>query len=106
MNESNQLYTHNELDSGSYAVINKGKVDLVVLKYMAQRVRTMLRLLDTSVSMAVPLLHIVPERHGRMHRMVFYELDVACFARIVIFVGFVSKKQASACGLGRVVAPA
>jgi hypothetical protein len=95
MNESNQLYTHNELDSGSYAVINKGKVDLVVLKYMAQRVRTMLCLLDTSVSMAVPLLHIVPERHGRMHRMVFYEPDVACFARIVIFVGFVSKKQAN-----------
>ena len=93
MNESNHLHAHNDSGGGPYVTITKGRIDLVVLKYMAQRVQTMIHLLDTSVPMAMPLLHIVPERRGRMHRMVFYVLDGACFARPVVFVGFVSKKQ-------------
>ncbi len=95
MNENKQLHAHSESGDGSSVIINKGKIDLVVLKYMAQRVRTMVQLLDTSTPMPVPLLHIVPERRGRMHRMVFYELREECFERPVIFVGFVSKKQAN-----------
>ena len=93
MNESNQLHAHNDSGGRPYVTITKGRIDLVVLKYMAQQVQTMVHLLDTSVPMAMPLLHIVPERRGRMHRMVFYVLDGAYFARPVVFVGFVSKKQ-------------
>ncbi len=95
MNESDRLHSLNESGSNPYAAINKARIDLVVLKYMAQRVQTMIDLLDTSVPLAVPLLHLVPERRGRMHRMVFYALDGACFAHAVVFVGFVSKKQAN-----------
>jgi hypothetical protein len=93
MNESNQLREHNELSGNAYTAINKGKVDLVVLRYMAQRVHMTLHLSD--VSTAIPLLHVVPERYGRMHRMVFYELHWGSFERTVMFVGFVSKKQAN-----------
>src|SRR5690348_11589317 len=93
MNESNQLHAHNESGGSPYVTITKGRIDLLVLKYMAQRVQTMVQLLDTSVPMVVPLWHIVPERRERMHRMVFYSLDGAYFARTVVFVGFVSKRQ-------------
>jgi hypothetical protein len=94
MNESNQLREQDASDTHPYASINRGKIDLVVLRYMAQKVRTMLHLLDTSASLTVPLLHIVPERYERMHRLVLYELHEECFERTVMFVGFVSKKQA------------
>ena len=93
MNESNQLHAHDDSGGRPYVTITKGRIDLVVLKYMAQRVQTMVHLLDTSVPMAMPLLHIVPERRGRRHRMVFSVLDGAYFARPVVFVGFVSKKR-------------
>src|SRR5207245_10027712 len=83
MNESNQLREHNELSGNAYTAINKGKVDLVVLRYMAQRVHMTLNL--SEVSTAIPLLHVVPERYVRMYLMVFYVLFSGNLRRYTMF---------------------
>jgi hypothetical protein len=59
MNESNQLREQDVSDTHPYAIINRGKIDLVVLRYMAQKVRTMVHLLDTSASPTPALMSLV-----------------------------------------------
>jgi hypothetical protein len=50
---------------------------------------------STTRQVAILLLHIIPEHHGRMHRFVLYEPGMEWMEHIMLFVGFVSKKQAN-----------
>ena len=93
MNEHEQVREHNTL--GSNTAVSKAKVDLLVFRYMARKAQTILQLLDETIVRAAPLLHLIPERHSRMHRFVLYEPDTEWMEHIIVFVGFVSKKQAN-----------
>jgi hypothetical protein len=93
MNEHEQVREHNT--PGSNTAVSKAKVDLLVLRYMARKAQAILQLLDETIVKAAPLLHIIPERHGRMQRFVLYESDAEWMEHLILFVGFVSKKQAN-----------
>jgi hypothetical protein len=70
--------------------LKKGKLDLVVLKLMAQRLYLTLHQLDAPTNTLQPLLYSLEERHGRVHRIALYRPAELLAARSLLFVGFVS----------------
>lgn len=76
--------------------IGKGYRDLVVLRYMARRVLTMLQQPDgihSVLPMKQPLLYQLQERHKRTHRIALYQTPESFELPNLLFVGFISKKQ-------------
>lgn len=73
--------------------IRKGRLDLIILKYMARRVLTALHTTDSSCTAKQPLLYMVQERHARTHRIVLYGLQTHVPQTNMLFVGFISRKQ-------------
>lgn len=79
------------LDYPLYADVNKGKLDLIVLRYMARSVH--LILLRDAATATSPSLYHFEERRGRMHRIAIYEPQELQIQQSLAFVGFVSMKQ-------------
>jgi hypothetical protein len=77
----------------SYADIKKGKLDLVVLRYMARRIHLTIRQLDQPVPVSQPLLYTLQERHGRTHRIAIYKQQELVQRDTLTFVGFISRKR-------------
>lgn len=80
----------------AYEIVSKGKLDLLVLNYMAQRVHTVLRYVDGSqnhYAHTEPLLYMFRERHARTHRIVLYRTYEQFPKTNLLFVGFISKKR-------------
>ena len=76
----------------------KGARDVLVLRYMARRVLTMIQRPDevfVSPTMQQPLLYLLQERHNRTHRIALYQPLEYFLLPNILFVGFISKKQAS-----------
>jgi hypothetical protein len=73
--------------------LKKGKLDLVVLELMAQRLSLTLRRLDAPLNTQQPLLYSLEERHRRVHRIALYRPAELLAARSLLFVGFVSGKR-------------
>ncbi|HLL80710.1 MAG TPA: hypothetical protein VKT25_14475 [Ktedonobacteraceae bacterium] len=69
--------------------------DLLVLRYMAQKMRAHLYALSTDI--ATPSIMYAQERRSRTHRMVVYQPQEALFTSNLTFVGFISavSKQVS-----------
>src|SRR5579875_1317017 len=73
--------------------IQKGKLDLVVLRYMARRLHLTVRQLDEQVPASQPLLYRLQERYGRMHRIAIYKQQELVLRDTLMFVGFISRKR-------------
>lgn len=73
--------------------IRKGTSDLIVLKYMTQRVRLTLHQLEQPTMPAHPLIYNLQERHGRIHRIALYQCQELLQRKSLNFVGFISRKQ-------------
>jgi hypothetical protein len=76
-----------------YAGLKKGKIDLIVLRYMARRLHLTIRQLDAPVSVSEPLLYLLQERHGRTHRIAIYKQQELVQRDMLTFVGFMSRKR-------------
>ncbi len=71
----------------------KGTSDLLVLKYMRQRVRLTLHQLEPCVASQRPIVYNFQERHGRVHRIALYNCQKLAHNPTLAFVGFISRKQ-------------
>ena len=71
--------------------INKAQSDLIVLRYMAQKVRVMLHSPDRTLDS--PSLYFLEERQRRAHRIAIYDSQTLLQDTDLSFVGFVSGKQ-------------
>jgi hypothetical protein len=75
------------------ATNTRGNVDLLVLKYMAQRLRLTLCQLDQTLCTSSPRLHYVRERRERIHRIALYRYQELFLHSAFPFVGFVSRRH-------------
>ncbi len=90
MFEDSRLHEQDVLDYRMYTDVNKGRLDLIVLRYMARSVH--LILLKAAATM-MPALSYSEERRGRMHRIAVYDAQGLQEQRNLAFVGFVSRKH-------------
>lgn len=72
--------------------VRKAKLDLVILRYMAQRVLVTLRSLAQETSTTQPVFYYLDERRRRTHRLAIYRPDELLLNNELAFVGFVSGK--------------
>lgn len=77
----------------TFPLVKKGKLDLLVLRYMAQRVHITLGLLDQPDNLSRPLLYYSEERRRRTHRLAIYHPQELVLTNCIAFVGFVSGKR-------------
>jgi hypothetical protein len=92
MNEDSYLVTREELDEPSLPNIQQDNHDLVILRYMAQRIYVTLYLLDEPVNPARPLLYYSEEGHTHTHRIAIFRPQELQVMSQVHFVGFISGK--------------
>src|SRR5450755_410810 len=76
-----------------YFNIQKGNLDLMVLRYMARRLNLTLCQIDQSAPLDSPLLFTLPERHSRTHRIAIYKYSALVLKHSFAFVGFISRTQ-------------
>jgi hypothetical protein len=74
-------------------VVHKSKIDLVVLKYMAHRIRALLTTLEHHQTGQVPLIIFPQERRARSHRIVLYHPHYFQQNHDIAFVGFVGQQK-------------
>lgn len=80
-------------DDQSYTSIKKGKLDLIVLRYMARRIHLNIRQLDQPAFVSQPLLYTLQERRGRTHRIAIFRQQELVQRDMLTFVGFISRKR-------------
>jgi hypothetical protein len=80
----------NEVTGG---ITNKGARDLIVLRYMVQKVRMVLHTMEQPVAVSSPLSYSLEVRHNRQQRIILYDPQVLLRNTSLSFVGFVSGKQ-------------
>jgi len=75
--------------------VRNAQRDLIILKYMAWRLHSILYQLDQAEKQGSeqPLLRQVQERCGRNHRIVIYRQQELLQLRSFAFVGFISKRK-------------
>jgi hypothetical protein len=66
-------------------------LDLLVLRYMAQRLH--LHLLNLAASTVLPAVEYAQEHHNRIHRIVIYKQQEFLLQGSILFVGFISEIQ-------------
>jgi len=92
MEKDIQLNTGEVFAHPALPCVRKAKLDLVVLRYMAQRVAVTLHALVQETNTARPLLYYLDERRRRTHRMAIYNPEELLLHNELAFVGFVSGK--------------
>jgi hypothetical protein len=93
MNKDTYLNTSEGLDERSFPGVEKENLDLVILRYMAQRVYVTLYLLDEPADQSQPLLYYSEEGRKYTHRIAIYGPQELLLNSDLDFVGFVSSKQ-------------
>ena len=91
MFQDSRLHEQDVLDYRMYTDVNKGRLDLIVLRYMARSVH--LILLKEAAATTMPALSYSEERRRRMHRIAVYDPQGLQEQRNLAFVGFVSRKH-------------
>ncbi len=91
MFQDSRLHEQDVLDYRMYTDVNKGRLDLIVLRYMARGVH--LILLKAAATTTMPALSYSEERRGRIHRIAIYDPHGLQEQRNLAFVGFVSRKH-------------
>lgn len=74
-------------------IINKGARDLIVLRYMAQKIHMVLYTLEQPAAASAPLSYSLEVRHNRQQRIILYNPHVLLQNTALYFVGFVSGKH-------------
>jgi hypothetical protein len=92
MDKDIQLNTGEAFAHPAMPCVKKAKLDLVILRYMAQRVSVTLRSLAQETTTARPVLYYLDERRRRTHRMAIYNPEELLLHNGLAFVGFVSGK--------------
>jgi hypothetical protein len=95
MSANHREHTAAVLDSPAGLHLKKGKLDLVVLKLMAQRLYLTLHQLDQSADSGRPLLYSLEEQQKRVHRIALYKPEELVQQKQLSFVGFISGKRRS-----------
>src|SRR5690242_10092846 len=73
-------------------IVRKGKLDLVILRYMARRVYIALPSCNHVTTASLPLLYYLDERRRRIHRIAIYNPEALLLNNQLAFVGFISGK--------------
>ncbi len=74
--------------------VHKRKIDLLVLRYMAQQLRLTLQTLEQPLTDNPPFLYAATERRCCSHRVALYDPLQLLQSRSLAFVGFVSGRRA------------
>jgi hypothetical protein len=92
MNKDSYLNSNEVLDENSPPGDEEYKQDIVILKYMAQRIYITLYLLDEPTDSSLPLLYYLEEGHKYTHRIAIYSPQASLLNNKLDFVGFISRK--------------
>ncbi len=92
MNKDSYLNSSEALDERSLPNGEKDDLDLVLLRYMAQRIYITLYLLDEPDDPSQPLLYYSEEGHKHTHRIAIYRPQELLYSKLD-FVGFISRRQ-------------
>ena len=95
MKQESSFISNNSQHDSTFVTVKKGKLDLIVLRYMARRLHLILQQLDTPIPIISnrPFIYHLPERYGRTHRIAIYKYQELLFRSDFTFVGFISHKQ-------------
>jgi hypothetical protein len=80
-------------DEVAGSIIGKGIRDVIVLRYMAQKIRMVLHGIEQPVAALSPLSYSLEVRHHRRQRVILYDPAFLLRNTALSFVGFVSGKQ-------------
>ena len=92
MNKDSYLNSSEALDEHSPPGDEDYEQDLVLLRYMAQRIFITLYLLDKPTDPSQPLLYYLEEGHKYTHRIAIYSPQELLLNNKLDFVGFISRK--------------
>src|SRR5258706_11037275 len=95
MKQESPSIPNNSQHDSTFVAVKKGKLDLIVLRYMARRLHLTLHQLDAPIPTISdqPFIYHLPERYGRTHRIAIYKYQELFFRSNFTFVGFISHKQ-------------
>jgi hypothetical protein len=93
MNKESYLNSSETLDEHSPPGNEENEQDIVLLRYMTQRIYITLYLLDEPADASQPLLYYSEEGHKHTHRIAIYRPQELLLNNKLDFVGFVSRKQ-------------
>jgi len=91
MQQNSSLSQPEALENCSFQEAGKIKSDLLVLRYMAQKIQ--LHLLDLPPGTLLPSVDYAEERRNHIHRIVIYNRQEILHKKSIIFVGFISAIQ-------------
>ncbi len=74
--------------------VHKRKIDLLVLRYIAQQLYLTLQTMEQPLTDRPPFLYTASERRSCSHRIVLYDPPQLLQSRSLAFVGFVSGRRA------------
>jgi hypothetical protein len=93
MNKDSYLNSSEALVVHSSTGDEENEQDLVLLRYMAQRIYITLYLLDKPLDLSQPLLYYLEEGNKYTHRIAIYSPQELLLNNKLDFVGFISRKQ-------------
>jgi len=93
MNKDSYLNLSETLEERSLPNSEENEQDIVLLRYMAQRIYITLYLLDEPTDASQPLLYYSEEGHKHTHRIAIYKPQELLVNNKLDFVGFISRKQ-------------
>jgi hypothetical protein len=91
MRQNNELSQPIVLDNCTFQPAGKVMSDLLVLRYMTQKIHV--HLLNLSPGTLLPSVDYVEERHNHIHRIVVYNQQEILLKSSLMFVGFISGIQ-------------
>ena len=93
MNKDSYLNLREALEEHSLSHSEENEQDIVLLRYMAQRIYVTLYLLDEPTDPSQPLLYYSEEGNKHTHRIAIYKPQELLLNSKLDFVGFISRKQ-------------
>jgi hypothetical protein len=93
MNQDSYLNLSETLEERSLPNSEENEQDLVLLRYMAQRIYVTGYLIDEPLDPSQPLLYYAEEGRKHTHRIAIYRPEVLLLNNKLDFVGFISRKQ-------------
>src|SRR6266853_6906968 len=92
MNKDSYLNLREALEEHSLSHSEENEQDIVLLRYMAQRIYVTLYLLDEPTDPSQPLLYYSEEGNKHTHRIAIYNPQKLLLNNKLDFVGFISRK--------------
>ncbi len=93
MRKSSEVRQPAALDVSPFQITRRVRLDMHVLRYMAQRLRLHMQTTATDADTTLPSMHFAEEQRSRTHRMVIYNQPQFLQTGTLLFVGFISGLQ-------------